>query len=169
VVSPYENRAEKGRLLIVVKHPKELMSYVGQRLGTSDWMTISQDMINRFADVTGDDNWIHVDLDRASRDLPGGKPIAHGFLTLSLTPILGRQIMEVQGARQMINYGTDNVRFPATVQSGGRIRLSLDLTEAAERADRGIKFTLKSIVEAEGVSKPVCVFDKQLLIYPAGP
>lgn len=155
--------------MIVVKHPKDLMAYVGQTLGTSDWMTISQDMIDRFADVTGDDNWIHVDTERAKTAMPGGKTIAHGFLTLSLTPLLGRQIMTIEGGGRTLNYGADNLRFPATVPSGGRIRLSLDLKAASVRPDGGYRFTLGSTVETEGQSKPVCAFDKQLLIYPAGP
>ena len=155
--------------MIVVKTPKDLMAYVGKRLGTSDWMTISQDMIDRFADVTGDDNWIHVDAARAAATMPGGRTIAHGFLTLSMTPLLGRQIMKVEATGRAINYGADNLRFPAPVPSGTRIRLNLDLKDASERPDGGVRFILASTVDGEGQAKPVCTFDKLLLIYPSGP
>jgi acyl dehydratase len=155
--------------LIAVKHPSDLLAYVGRRLGTSEWTTIGQNQIDRFAAVTGDDNWIHVDTARAARDLPGGRTIAHGFLTLSMTAALTRQIIEVGSAARIINYGVENVRFPATVPAGSRIRLTLDLAQGEHRPDGGYRFTLKSTVEADGQSKPVCVFDKLLLIYPSGP
>ncbi len=152
--------------MIVVKHPKELMAYTGKRMGTSDWMTIDQGMIDRFAELTGDDNWIHVDKARAAAAMPGGKTIAHGFLTLAMTPILGRQIFRLETQGKVFNYGADNLRFPGMVPCGERIRLTMDLMDGAERPDGGFKFTVKSTVEAEGQPKPVCVFDKLMLIYP---
>lgn len=152
--------------MITVDTPKDLLAYVGRPLGTSDWFTIDQSMIDRFADVTGDDNWIHIDTARAVREMPGGQTIAHGFLTLSLTPIMARQIFSVKKVGRAINYGADNLRFTGMVASGARVRMTMELKEAQQRPDASIRFVLKSAVFVEGQDKPVCIFDKLLLLYP---
>ena len=154
--------------MIVADTPRDLLAYVGKPLGISDWWTIDQAMIQRFADLTGDDNWVHIDTARAARDMPGGKTIAHGFLTLSMTPIMGRQIFAVKNHGRILNYGADNLRFPGAVENGAWSRLSMALTDAQERPDGGIRLVIKSTVTAEGHDKPVCVFDKLLLLYPRG-
>ncbi|MFP5371083.1 MAG: MaoC family dehydratase, partial [Actinomycetes bacterium] len=97
---------------------------VGRQLGTSDWVEIGQDMVDRFAAATGDHQWIHVDPERAARESPFGGPIAHGYLTLSLLPMLMPQIVEITGFRLTVNYGTERVRFPAPVPVGSRVRAS---------------------------------------------
>ncbi len=92
-------------------HPNEMHKYVGQEIGVSDWVEVSQDRINRFADATGDHQWIHVDVERAKKEMPGGKTIAHGFLTLSLIPMLNHQISHINNVKRGINYGCNKVRF----------------------------------------------------------
>ena len=111
-------------------HPNEMHKYVGQEIGVSDWVEITQERINLFADATGDHQWIHVDVDRAKKDMPGGKTIAHGFLTLSLVPMLSQQISHIDNVRNGINYGCNKVRFTSPVQVGSKVR-------AACQADRG--------------------------------
>ena len=95
---------------------------VGQQLGSSAWVEITQEMVNRFADATGDHQWIHVDPERAAKESPFGGPIAHGYLTLSLLPMLLPQVIQITGFRLTVNYGTEKVRFPAPVPVGGRVR-----------------------------------------------
>src|SRR3954468_21484150 len=104
-------------------HPNEMRKHVGQEIGVSDWVEITQARINQFAEATGDHQWIHVDVERAKRDMPGGKTIAHGFLTLSLIAGLAHQTHEIHGRSRGINYGSDRVRFTSPVPSGSRVRL----------------------------------------------
>src|SRR5690606_18643961 len=106
-----------------VEFPKDMEQYVGKLLGVSEWVTIDQGMIDDFARVTRDDNWIHVDVERAKRELPEGKTIAHGLLTLSLVPWLGAQTYRIRQRGKGINYGSNKVRFISPVVSGARIRL----------------------------------------------
>src|SRR5579862_8165761 len=101
---------------------EELPTLVGQEVGVSDWVQIDQDRINTFADATGDHQWIHIDVERAKKEMPGGKTIAHGYLTLSLLPMLGSQIMRVTGVSRGINYGSNKVRFVNMVPVGSRLR-----------------------------------------------
>ena len=103
-------------------HPNELPKYVGQEIGVSDWVEVSQDRINRFADATGDHQWIHVDVERAKKEMPGGKTIAHGFLTLSLIPMLNHQISHINNVKRGINYGCNKVRFTSPVPAGSKVR-----------------------------------------------
>ena len=103
-------------------HPNEMHKYVGQEIGVSDWVEVSQERINLFADATGDHQWIHVDVERAKKDMPGGKTIAHGFLTLSLIPMLNHQISHINNVRNGINYGCNKVRFTRPVPAGSRVR-----------------------------------------------
>jgi acyl dehydratase len=103
-------------------HPNEMHKFVGQEIGVSDWVVISQERIDQFAEATGDHQWIHVDVERAKRDIPGGKTIAHGFLTLSLIPMLNHQISHINNVRNGINYGCNKVRFTSPVPAGSRVR-----------------------------------------------
>src|SRR5256885_17134564 len=103
-------------------HPNEMQKYVGQEIGVSDWVEVTQDRINQFADATGDHQWIHVDVERARKDMPGGKTIAHGFLTLSLIPMLNHQISHINNVRNGVNYGCNKVRFTSPVPAGPRGR-----------------------------------------------
>lgn len=146
--------------------PQELLARVGEELGVSPWQTVDQATIDAFARDTGDDNWIHVDRARAARELPGGTTIAHGFLTLSLTVALARQVFSVGGVSRAVNYGVDGLRFTAPVPAGSRIRLRLVLKQAERRPDGVIRLALASTVEVEGQARPAAVFDKLALLYP---
>jgi acyl dehydratase len=129
---------------------------VGQHLGHSEWVEITQEMVNTFADATGDHQWIHVDPERAARESPFGGPIAHGYLTLSIVPHLLPQIIEISGYRMGVNYGTEKVRVPAPVPVGSRVRAGATL-DAATPFDGGIQMNLGVTVEIEGGSKPAMV------------
>jgi acyl dehydratase len=129
---------------------------VGQHLGHSEWVTVTQEQVNLFAEATGDAQWIHVDVERAARESPFGGPVAHGFLTLSLLPMLMPQILEITGFRMGVNYGTEKVRFPAPVPVGSRVRAGATL-ESATPFDGGVQMVLTVTVEVEGGSKPAMV------------
>ena len=133
----------------------EFVAAKGEHLGYSDWHEIAQDQVSMFADATGDHQWIHVDIDRAKAG-PFGGPIAHGFLTLSLLPMLGAEIYQVGGLRMGINYGLEKVRFPNPVLVGARVRAGAELL-AINEVERGTQAVLKYVVEIENVPKPACV------------
>ncbi|MFR9673968.1 MaoC family dehydratase [Streptomyces sp. TR02-1] len=134
---------------------EELRSAVGEELGTSDWLEVDQKRIDLFAEATGDHQWIHVDPDRAAEG-PFGHTIAHGYLTLSLLPVLVPQILRVDGVRMGINYGVNKVRFPAPVPVGSRLRARAVVT-GVEDVEGGVQLTTAVMVEREGEQKPVCV------------
>ena len=129
---------------------------VGRQLGSSDWVDITQEQVNRFAEATGDHQWIHVDPERARKESPFGGPIAHGYLTLSLIPSLLPQIIEISGFRMGVNYGTEKVRFPSPVPVGSRVRAGATL-QSATPIDGGIHMEIVVTVEIEGGSKPAMV------------
>ena len=134
----------------------ELKGYVGQHLGYSDYMEITQERVNLFADATGDHQWIHVDPERAKKESPFGGPIAHGYLTLSLVPMLVPRIIETTGFRMGVNYGTEKVRFPSPVPVGSRVRAGATL-DSATPFDGGVQLVMTVTVEVEGASKPSMV------------
>lgn len=134
---------------------EQLEAELGRHVGYSDWMEITQDRIDAFADATGDHQWIHVDPVRAAQG-PYGATIAHGYLTLSLLPVLGAEVMEIRGFRMMINYGVDKVRFPAPVPVGSRIRAGIELTSLQRRAS-GVQLGSLVTVEVEGSDRPAVV------------
>lgn len=134
----------------------ELPSYVGKEIGVSEWHEMSQETINAFADATGDHQWIHVDVERAKRESPFGGPIAHGFLTLSLTPQLVWEVYTVDGVKMGVNYGVNKVRFPAPVPAGSRIRARVALVDLQE-IEGGAQGITQVTFEREGHDKPVCV------------
>ena len=133
-----------------------LQNRVGEHLGYSDWVEITQERVNQFADATGDHQWIHVDPERAATESPFGGPIAHGYLTLSLLPMLMPQIVEITGFRMGVNYGTEKVRFPSPVPVGSRVRAGATL-ESADPIDGGVAMVVTVTVEVEGGSKPAMV------------
>lgn len=139
----------------VVEGVEGVRSLVGQHLGFSDWEQITQERINLFADATGDHQWIHVDVERAKAG-PFGTPIAHGYLTLSLIPILVPQIIDIRGFAMGINYGCDKVRFPSPVPVGSRLRAGAVLDQLTE-VPGGIQTQLTLTIEIEGATKPACV------------
>ena len=149
----------------VFKSPAELKSAVGKHLGYSDWLEISQQRVNQFADATGDHQWIHVDAERAKKG-PFGACIAHGYLTLSLVSMFLPQIIEVHGISMGINYGTEKVRFPAPVTVGSRVRGGAELV-GVEDVKGGVQATVRVTVEIEGKDKPACVVDTISRYYAA--
>jgi acyl dehydratase len=134
----------------------ELPPLVGQELATSDWITVTQQQVNLFAEATGDHQWIHVDVERA-RAGPFGAPIAHGFLTLSLIPRFFESALEIRGTRMGVNYGLNRVRFTAPVPVGSRLRATMKLLECSPIAGNGMQMTWLVTVQREGSDKPVCV------------
>jgi acyl dehydratase len=136
--------------------PQDLLKLVGQELGPSEWMTVDQAMIDKFAEATGDHQWIHVDVERAKREMPGGKTIAHGYLTLSLVPRMAATLMRVKKRTRGVNYGSNKVRFISPVQAGARVRLRQRIANA-EAVQGGVRVTSEMTVEIEGHERPALV------------
>ena len=134
----------------------ELVAAKGEELGISEWITISQDEVNLFAEATGDHQWIHVDPERAAKG-PFGGTIAHGYLTLALLPRMTHQIFTVKGIKLGINYGLNKVRFPSPVPVGSTVRATTTLTDTAHVGQGTVQATLTTVVEIEGAAKPACV------------
>ena len=134
----------------------------GEELGVSDWLLVDQERVNLFADATGDHQWIHVDVERATREIGG--PIAHGYLTLSLIPYLAMQTVSVEGVTRGINYGSDKVRFVNMVRVGKRVRLRQKLIGAEPKAG-GMQLKNECTIEIEGESKPACVAETISIVY----
>jgi acyl dehydratase len=144
---------------------RTLRDRVGQEIAVSEWLTVTQDRINQFADATGDRQWIHVDAARAAHESPFRSTIAHGFLTLSLLSTLVRDAIEFTGVRMAINYGLNRVRFVAPVPSGARVRARLTAGEFEQVRD-AVQITWNVTVEREGESKPACVAEWLVRYYP---
>jgi acyl dehydratase len=142
--------------MLELETPKDLAQHVGRELGPSDWMTVDQAMIDKFADATGDHQWIHVDVERAKREMPGGKTIAHGYLTLSLVPRLAQTLSKVKKRSRGVNYGSNKVRFINPVPAGARIRLRQRIANV-EEIPGGVRVTSEMTVEIEGQSKPALI------------
>ena len=136
----------------------EVRAAVGSHLGHSEWITITQEQVNTFAEATGDRQWIHVDGARATAESPFGGPIAHGYLTLALTNLFLPQVVDVRGISLGVNRGTGKIRFPAPVPVGSRLRAGVELV-AVEDVKGGIDTTMMITVEREGSPKPVCVVE----------
>ena len=145
-------------MLTVFETPDALLAGVGTKLGPADWLTITQERVNRFADATDDHQWIHVDPARAKAG-PFGATIAHGYLTLSLMAKFLPQLVEVRGVKMGLNYGADKVRFPSAVKVGARIRPAGELVAAERTKDGGVQAVIRVTVEIEGEKKPACVAD----------
>jgi acyl dehydratase len=133
-----------------------LPELVGQELGVSDWVTIDQDRITKFADATGDHQWIHLDAARAAKEMPGGKTIAHGYLTVSLIPWLTGGFLRVEGVTRGINYGSNKVRFTNMVPVGSRVRARSKLLSVEPRGG-GMQLVTEVTIEIEGQSRPACI------------
>ena len=142
--------------MITVDGLEELKKLSGQELGRTGWLEITQDRVDRFADATGDHQWIHVDPERAAAG-PFGGPIAHGYLTLSLVIPLFTELLEILGTAMGINYGLEKVRFPNPVRVGSRIRLAATVAEVTDVAPGCVQLVLDFVVEIDGERKPACV------------
>ncbi len=136
----------------------EVRAAAGTHLGFSEWTEVTQEQVQTFADATGDQQWIHVDVERATAESPFGGPIAHGYLTLALTNLFLPQVVEVRGVSLGVNRGTGKIRFPAPVPVGSRLRAGVELVGVDDVAG-GVDTTMVITVEREGTDKPVCVVE----------
>ena len=143
----------------------ELPPLVGQEVAVSDWITITQEQVNLFADATGDHQWIHVDVEKAKAG-PFGAPIAHGFLTLSLLPRFFQEAMEIRGSRMGVNYGLNKVRFTSPVPVGSRLRARMTLLSSEPIDNGGMQMGWLVTVEREGADKPACIAESLARRYP---
>ncbi|MDE2011870.1 MAG: MaoC family dehydratase [Alphaproteobacteria bacterium] len=142
----------------------DLPGLAGQEVGVSDWVLIDQDRINTFADATDDHQWIHVDVERAKKEMPGGKTIAHGFLTLSLIPMFSEQILRIEGISRGINYGANKVRFTNMVPVGSRVRAREKILSVEPRAG-GLQLIAEMTIEVEGFDRPACIAETIGILY----
>src|ERR1700688_2397991 len=143
--------------MLEVERGSDLTAYVGKEVGVSDWYTVTQEQIAKFADATGDHQWIHVDVERAKKEMPGGKTIAHGWLTLSLVPRLASTLYRVKQRSRGINYGANRVRFTGMVPAGSRVPLRLAIKSVEPVDGDGTRITSDGTMEVEGGSRPVLV------------
>jgi acyl dehydratase len=141
---------------ITVDGVEGIKSLIGKDLGKSDWIEITQEKVNTFADATGDHQWIHVDPERATKESPFGGPIAHGYLTLSLTPLFLPQLLNFTGFSMGVNYGTEKVRFPSPVPVGSKLRAGAVVEEVTE-IKGGVQMQVVVTFEVDGSTKPACV------------
>lgn len=143
---------------------EELKNLLGQEVAVTDWVAITQERVNMFADATGDHQWIHIDVERSRKESPYGGTIAHGFLTLSLLPMLMERAVSFPTIKMGVNYGLNKVRFPAPVPVGSRLRARMALQEV-EDIEGGAQITWKVTIEREGGDKPVCVAESIARLY----
>ena len=144
----------------------ELENIKGQDLGHSDWMAIEQDRINQFADATGDHQWIHLDAEKAAKELPTKSTIAHGFLSLSLIVPFAAQVWSITGAKMMINYGLNKVRFINMVPVGSRVRLGVKISEVNKLDNGGTQVISETTLEIDGQDKPAYVAESIMVAFP---
>ena len=147
-----------------INHLQELLGMVGQPVATSDWILVTQEAVNQFAEATGDHQWIHVDVERAKAG-PFGAPIAHGFLTLSLIPKFFDSALRIDDVRMGVNYGLNRVRFIGPVPVGSRLRANLTLLKAEPIENQGLQLTWEVTTEREGAAKPVCLAESITRLY----
>ncbi len=143
----------------------EFKAAVGTEIGTSEWIEITQERINLFAQATCDEQWIHVDQQRAKRELPAGTTIAHGLLSLSLAPMFIRSVMGLKGLRNTLNYGADRIRYLSPVPAGSRIRGRTGIAEAEDVPPDGLRVSYRIVIEIEGGQRPACVAELIALHY----
>ena len=148
---------------------KDLPGLVGQEVGVSDWLLVDQDRVNKFADATGDHQWIHIDRKKAAEQSPYKTTIAHGFLTLSLAPKLMAGLYKINSVKVGINYGANKVRFMAPVPSGSRVRMRMTLKAVEAHEPQGVRMTAECVFEREGSDKPVCVAELITLLFENDP
>ena len=149
--------------MLEVETPQDLLSYVGQELGVSEWILIDQESINQFAYATNDHQWIHLDAERAARELPTKSTIAHGFLTISMTA--GLPTFKIKNTSNMINYGINRLRFTNMVPVDSRVRLRTKLVSADEVRGDGVRLTCEQTMEIEGHSRPALFAETLVIAY----
>lgn len=141
----------------VLTGPEAVVAAARSELGASDWVEVDQARIDRFAEATGDFQWIHVDVERAKAELPFGTTIAHGYLTLSLVPLFIKSVVKVEGVSRSLNYGSNRVRYPAPVRAGSRLRAHVRLAEVVDAGENALRLTYGTLVEIEGGERPACI------------
>lgn len=149
---------------VVLESAADLARHVGRVLGASDWLSLEQAKVDAFAELTGDDHWIHIDVERASREMPQGKTIVHGFLVLSLIPFLQRSVYTIKQRGKGLNYGCNRVRFTAPVPVGSRVRLRQAVKECA-KLEGSTRVTFECTIEIEGQERPALVAETILQIF----
>jgi acyl dehydratase len=144
---------------------EEIKAAVGTEIGVSDWVEITQDRIDRFAEATCDEQWIHVDRERAKKEMPGGKTIAHGLLSLALAPLFIRSVIGLKGLRSTLNYGAERIRYLAPVPAGSRLRGRVTVALAEDVPPDGLRVNYRLVIEIEGGTKPACIAELIALHY----
>ena len=155
--------------MLKVKFPHDLKKFENYDLGSSDWFLIDQKLINDFAKLSGDDQWIHVDFDRALNEMPEGKTIAHGLLTLCISPNLGKNKIHIENLRHTLNYGIDKVRFISPVKVGSFIRLKSKIAEVTVRDDASVLVRIERIMEIKGIERVAMYAETLSLMYKGVP
>ena len=150
----------------IIQTPNDMKQHIGEEFGVSEWVTVDQAMIDKFADATGDHQWIHVDVARAKNEMPDGKTIAHGFLTLSLIPRLAAGIWKIEQRSRGVNYGLNKLRFTGTVPVDTKVRLRQTLVNAEDVKNDGVRLTFEHVVEIEGAERPALVAEGLSIVYP---
>lgn len=150
--------------MVLLNRPADILAWVGKEIGVSDWLEIGQEQIDTFARLTGDDLWIHVDPERAKKEMPNGKTIAHGFFTLSLIPFLVRSIYQIKERGKGLNYGSNRVRYVTPVPVDSRVRLRQTI-KAAEPVEGGMKIASDCVIEIEGQARPAVVAEFLMVVY----
>jgi len=152
--------------VVILETPADLSAWAGKKIGTSNWFGISQDQLNRFAELTGDDQWIHIDVERASREMAGGKTLAHGFYVLSLIPFLARDIYRIEKRGRALNYGSNRVRFTSPVPAGSRVRMHQTILDV-ERSGNASRIRSECSFEIEGQERPALVAEFIVMVFDA--
>ncbi|MCC5808855.1 MAG: MaoC family dehydratase [Ectothiorhodospiraceae bacterium] len=150
----------------VIENVDALFDLEGQELGVSEWVTVDQERINLFADATGDHQWIHIDVERAEKESPYGTTIAHGYLTLSLLPMLSKQVFQVKNVKASINYGLNRLRFTGPVRAGDQVQLRLTLKSVTRRDDGQVQVISSAEITVKGSDRPACVAETVALHLP---
>ena len=150
--------------MLIVETPADMDAYVGQELGVGEWLTVTQPMIDMFAAATGDSQWIHVDVGRARTEMPDGRTIAHGYLTLSLLPALTRSVFQIRKRSRALNYGSNKVRFTGAVQVDSRVR-ARQVLRGSKAIAGGRRLVVETTVEVEGRDRPALVAEAITQIY----
>ena len=151
--------------MLIFSDFSDFKAAVGTEIGTSEWIEISQDRINTFAQATCDEQWIHIDQDRAKKEMPGGKTIAHGLLSISLAPMFIRSVVGLKGLRNTLNYGADRIRYLSPVPAGSRIRGRTSIAEIEDVPPDALKVSYRVVIEIEGGQRPACVAELIALHY----
>ena len=151
--------------MLKVRNPQDLKKFENYNLGCSDWFLIDQKLINAFAKLSGDDQWIHIDSDRALNEMPEGKTIAHGLLTLCISPTLGKNKIHIENLKQTLNYGIDKVRFISPVKVGSFIRLRSKIAQVTLRDDDTVLVRIERTIEIKGIEKLAMYAETLSLMY----